>query len=122
MALKSIHNQTSFGVGDVVRVHQRITESGKKTRVQIFEGTVIKIKGRDMGKSFTVRRIGSQKVGIEQIFPLHSPNIEKIEVVRVGMPGVKQAKLYYIRKKSKREIDTIYSRAAKKAKSSNKNS
>lgn len=115
MALQVTHKETTFGVGDVVKVHQRITE-GEKTRSQIFEGMVIGIKGKESGKSFTVRKIGAQKVGIEMIFPLHTPVVEKIEVVRKGMEGVKQAKLYYVREKSTREIERIYSRVAGKNK------
>ncbi len=114
MALIAIHNETQFGVGDVIRVHQRIMEGDKnegKGRVQIFEGMVIKIKGRDTSRSFTVRKIGAQKIGVEQIYPLVSPLVEKIEVVRKGTAGVRRAKLYYTRDKSKRDIETIYSRA-----------
>lgn len=115
MALIATHKDLKFGVGDTVRVHQKIVESGK-TRVSIFEGMVIGIKGRDTQKSFTVRRIGAQKIGIEQIFPLFSPNIEKIEVKRAGLAGIRQAKLYFIRDKSKREIEKIYSRANRRNK------
>jgi len=115
MALVALHKEIEFGVGDVVRVHQKIVESGK-TRVAIFEGMVIKIRGEQQEKSFTVRRIGAQKVGIEQIFPLVSPTIEKIEVKRHGLEGVRHAKLYYTRDKSKREIERIYSRATRKNK------
>ena len=114
MALKIKHNETQFGVGDVVRVHQKIQEEGDKTRTQIFEGMVIGIQGRDMGKNFVVRRIGAQKVGIEMIFPINSPVIEKVEVVREGTEGVQHAKLYYTRYKSSRQIEKIYSRAAGK--------
>lgn len=119
MALIGIHKQTNqqgethetkFGVGDTVRVHQRIVESGK-TRVAIFEGMVIAIRGAAPSTSFVVRRIGEASVGIEQIFPLFSPNIEKIEVKRSGTAGVRQAKLYFTRDKSKREIEKIYSRS-----------
>lgn len=113
MALIAIHKENKFGVGDVVRVHQKIEESGK-TRTAVFEGMVIKIKGEQDEKTFTVRRIGAQKIGIEQIFPLMSPTIEKIEVKRSGVEGVRQAKLYFTRDKSKREIEAIYSRAARK--------
>lgn len=115
MALQVTHKETTFGVGDVVKVHQKITE-GEKVRAQIFEGIVIGIKGKESGKSFTVRKIGAQKIGIEMIFPLHTPTVEKVEVVRKGMEGVKQAKLYYVRGKSTREIERIYSRVADKNK------
>ncbi len=113
MALKATLKETTFGVGDSVRVHQLIRE-GDKTRVQIFEGMVIGIGGRGSGKSFTVRRIGSQKIGIEKIFPLAAPVLEKVEVVRKGTAGVHQAKLYYTRRKSKRQIERIYSRVSGK--------
>lgn len=110
MALKTIHKEVEFAVGDVVAVHQKVQVSADKSRTQIFEGMVIGIKNRGLGKSFTVRRIGTQKIGIEQIIPLASPNLEKIEVKRKGIRGSRQAKLYYTRDKSKKEIEKIYSR------------
>jgi large subunit ribosomal protein L19 len=110
MAIQTTHKDTQFGVGDVIKISQRIKE-GEKERTQAFEGMVISIKGREENKSFTVRKIGSQQVGIERIFPLLSPTIEKIEVVRKGMSGIRRAKLFYTRNKSKREIEKIYSRA-----------
>lgn len=125
MSIITSHNESNFGVGDVVRVHMKVTEGPSnasasdgqgKSRIQVFEGTVIGIKGRDTGKSFTVRRIGAQKIGIEMIFPLLSPTVDKVEVVRKGVEGVRRAKLYYIRGKSNREIEKIYSRAAGKNK------
>jgi large subunit ribosomal protein L19 len=114
MGLKIKHDEIEFGVGDVVRVHQKIIEEGKKERVHVFEGMVMGIKNRGMGQSFMVRRIGVQKVGIEIIFPINSPLIKRVEVKRKGMRGVKRAKLYYTRGKSKKEIEKIYSRASKK--------
>lgn len=113
MALIASFKETSFGVGDTVKVYLKVKE-GEKTRSQIFEGMVIGIKGRDQGKSFTVRKIGAQRVGIEMVFPLNTPTLEKIEVLRHGVEGVKQTKLYYTREKSAREIEKIYSRAAGK--------
>lgn len=113
MALSTSHGKTTFGIGDRIKVVQKIKESGK-TRSQTFEGQVIGIKGRDMNKSFTVRRIGVGQIGIERIYPLASPTIEKIEVVKKGLRGVRRAKLYYTRGKSRREIERIYSRASKK--------
>lgn len=103
----------SFGVGDKVRVVQRIKEKDSE-RDQAFEGTVIKIKGMGDRKTFTVRRIGVQNIGIEKIFPLNLPTISSIEVVRKGLRGVRRAKLYYIRDKSRKEIEKIYSRSAKR--------
>jgi large subunit ribosomal protein L19 len=115
MAIEATHKDTKFGVGDIVDLHQTIVEPGKeKARTQVFQGTVIRIKGRDMGKTITLRRIGAQNVGIELIMPLASPLLEKIEVVREGKRGVRQSKLYYIRHKSKKEIETIYTRAKRK--------
>lgn len=105
--------ETQFSVGDVIRVHQRISE-GEKSRIQVYEGTVIKIKGRGDSKTFTVRRIGVQMVGIEKIFPLEAPIVEKVEVTKKGLRGVRRSKLYYIRTKSRKEISRIYSRANKR--------
>ncbi|MCK4588254.1 50S ribosomal protein L19 [Candidatus Woesebacteria bacterium] len=112
MALKAKHNNIEFGVGDTIRVIQSLKEGGK-TRSKAFEGMVIGIKGREENKTFTVRKIGVGKIGIERIFPLFSPLIEKIEVVRTGVRGVRRAKLYYTRTKPHREIEKIYSRAAR---------
>ena len=118
MALSTTHKpvdgeESVFSVGDVVKVHQRIKE-GEKSRVQVYEGTVIKIKGRGVSKTFTVRRIGAQMIGIERIFPVNTPIIEKIEVVKPGKRGVRRSKLYYIRDKSRKEISRIYSRTNKR--------
>lgn len=86
--------------GDTVRVHQKIEEKGK-TRIQIFEGLVLARKhGTEAGGTFTVRRVASG-VGVEKIFPLYSPMIDKIEVVKRAR--VRRAKLYYIREKVSRE-------------------
>ena len=82
-----------FGPGDTVRVHQRVVE-GDKQRIQVFEGVVIARRGSRTNASFTVRKV-SYGIGVERIFPLHSPNIEKIEVTRQGK--VRRAKLYYLR-------------------------
>jgi len=84
-----------FKVGDTVKVHFKIVE-GKTERVQIYEGLVIAIKNSKVGKTFTVRKI-SYGVGVERVFPIHSPRIVKVEVVRPGK--VRRAKLYYIREK-----------------------
>lgn len=85
-----------FRPGDTVEVSWRIREEGKE-RIQSFSGIVIAIKGAGISKTFTVRKIASQDIGVERIFPLHSPNIQKIEVVRRGK--VRRAKLYYLREK-----------------------
>jgi len=84
-----------FKVGDSVKVHFKIVE-GKTERVQIYEGLVIAMKNSKVGKTFTVRKI-SYGVGVERVFPLHSPRIVKVEVIRPGK--VRRAKLYYIREK-----------------------
>ncbi|MBI4483019.1 MAG: 50S ribosomal protein L19 [Acidobacteria bacterium] len=83
-----------FGPGDTVRVHVRIQEAEDKFRVQVFEGVVIAVKGGGTRASFTVRKI-SFGYGVERIFPLHSPVVEQVEVVRRGK--VRRAKLYYLR-------------------------
>lgn len=83
----------AFRVGDSVKVHVRVRE-GEKERIQIFHGMVIAKKGGGTGSTFTVRKI-SDGVGVERIFPLHSPILGKIEVVRRGR--VRRAKLYYLR-------------------------
>ncbi len=89
-----------FGSGDVIRVWQRVKE-GDKSRLQAFEGLVIARKhGRESGATFTIRKV-SGGVGVERIFPLYSPTIEKIEIV--SHSKVRRAKLYYIRDKAARE-------------------
>ncbi|WP_034994690.1 50S ribosomal protein L19 [Liquorilactobacillus vini] len=82
-----------FRVGDTVRVYARIVE-GSRERVQLFEGVVIKRRGQGISETYTVRKISSG-VGVERTFPLHSPRVDKIEVVRHGR--VRRAKLYYLR-------------------------
>ena len=86
----------AFGVGDTVKVHIKIKE-GSRERIQIFEGFVLKKQNGGIGETFTVRRIASG-VGVEKTFPLHSPKIEKIEVVREG--AVRRAKLNYMRERT----------------------
>ena len=82
-----------FQIGDTVKVAVKIRE-GSRERIQMFEGTVIAIKGSGISKTFTVRRL-SYGVGIERVFPLHSPNVENVQVIRSGK--VRRAKLYYLR-------------------------
>jgi large subunit ribosomal protein L19 len=84
-----------FKVGDTVKVHFKIIE-GKNERVQIYEGLVIAMKNSRVGKTFTVRK-NSYGVGVERVFPFHSPRVVKVEVMRPGK--VRRAKLYYIREK-----------------------
>lgn len=99
----NMEDRKSIGIkaGDTVKVHQRIQDKGK-TRIQIFEGIVLARKhGNEPGATFTVRKMASG-VGVEKIFPLYSPNIDKIEIVKRSK--VRRAKLYFIRDKVAREI------------------
>lgn len=82
-----------INVGDTIRVHNKIKE-GTRERIQLFEGTVIAKNGGGISETFTVRRV-SYGVGVEKTFPVHSPNVEKVEIIRSGK--VRRAKLYYLR-------------------------
>lgn len=82
-----------FNVGDTIRVDVNIRE-GERERIQQFEGTVIAKKGSGVSETFTVRRV-SYGVGVERVFPLHSPNVKAVQVIRLGR--VRRAKLYYLR-------------------------
>lgn len=82
-----------FNIGDTVRVAVKIKE-GEKERIQMFEGTVIARKGSGVSETFTVRRL-SYGVGVERVFPIHSPNVDSVKVIRTGK--VRRAKLYYLR-------------------------
>ena len=84
----------AFNIGDTVRVSVKV-EEGDKTRSQLFEGVVIRKKGSGISRSFTVRRVSFGE-GVERNFPVHSPTVQKIELVRKGK--VRRAKLYYLRK------------------------
>ena len=88
-------NMPVFEIGDTVRVHVKVVE-GEKERVQVFEGTVISRKGGSSAETFTVRKV-SYGVGVERIFPIHSPIVERVDVVRQGR--VRRAKLFYLRSK-----------------------
>ena len=99
----NMEDRKNLGIkaGDTVRVHQKIQDKGK-TRIQVFEGLVLARKhGNEPGATFTVRKVSSG-VGVEKIFPLYSPNIDKIEIVKRAK--VRRSKLYYIREKVNREI------------------
>lgn len=87
-----------FNIGNTVRVHVKIKE-GEKERIQVFEGVVIRRKGTRNRETFTVRKV-AYNVGVERIFPVHSPWIDKVEVVRIG--AVRRAKLYYLRQRTGR--------------------
>lgn len=82
-----------FGSGDTVRVHAKVVE-GNRERIQVFEGVVIRVRNKGVSSNFTVRKIASG-VGVERTFPLHSPRVDKIEVVRRGK--VRRKNLYYLR-------------------------
>ena len=84
-----------FRVGDTIKVH-KIVREGKETRTQIFSGIILSIRGEKANKMMIVRRIGADHIGVEQIFPLVSPSISKIDVTIRG--DVRRAKLYYLRK------------------------
>ena len=96
-------------IGDFVKVHVKVKE-GTRERIQIFEGTVIAKKGEGIRETFTVRRI-SYGVGVERIFPVHSPRLDKVELVRKGK--IRRAKLYYLRErvgkaaKVKEKLDVV---------------
>ena len=110
----------NFKIGDTVKVHFNIVE-GRNERIQIYEGVVIAFKNSKVGKTFMVRKI-SYGVGVERVFPLHSPRVTKVEVVRPGK--VRRAKLYYIRDKIGKGAkikELIVSRKAKASAASSTN-
>lgn len=82
-------------IGDNIRVHAQIVEGGK-TRIQVFEGILIRIRGRDVNKTFTVRKVGAGGIGVERTWPLNAKSIVKIEVKK-KTSGVRRSKLYYLR-------------------------
>ena len=93
-ALKAIAaGSVKFNVGDTVKVSVNIRE-GERERIQMFEGTVIAKKGSGVAETFTVRRV-AYGVGVERVFPLHSPNVKDVQVIRYGK--VRRSKLYYLR-------------------------
>ncbi|MEX0785520.1 MAG: 50S ribosomal protein L19 [Dehalococcoidia bacterium] len=91
--LKPNPNVEEFGPGDTVRVHAKVVE-GERERIQVFEGAVIRRRNAGSSSNFTVRRV-AHGVGVERTFPIYSPRLEKVEVVRRGK--VRRAKLYYLR-------------------------
>lgn len=104
MAISLTIKDTLVHVGDIIKVHLKVVE-GEKERVQVFEGTVISIKGRGSNKMFTVRKIASGGIGVERVIPVDSPWISKIDVKKKG--DVRRAKLYYIRSQSARQVSQI---------------
>jgi large subunit ribosomal protein L19 len=112
MALTLKFQDVEFGVGDKVRISQTFTEKDKE-RSQNFDGIVISLKKGSV-PTFTVRKIGEAMIGIEKIFPLDTPTLKSIKVIRSGHKGTNKAKLYFIRNKPKKEIDKIYFRADKR--------
>ncbi len=93
--LKQVNRERNFSVGDVIKIYYKIKE-GSKERIQVYEGTVIAIQNKGAGRSITVRRI-SYDVGVERIFPLYAPTIEKIEKIKSN--HIRRGKLYYLREK-----------------------
>lgn len=125
MANQITLGDTTFHVGDTVKVHYKLIEKEKvagkakrevkeeiRERIQVFEGIVISIKGHGNNKMFTVRRIAAGGIGIERIFPLISPWIKKVTVKNRGK--VRRAKLYYIRKITKKETEKLKERKEEK--------
>lgn len=104
MAQYFTYQDTTISSGDTVRVSQQISEGGK-TRTQHFEGIVIAIKNAGNGRSFTVRRIGANGVGVEKIFPVKLPSIANIKVTRQA--HVRRAKLYYLRSRVGKAATTL---------------
>lgn len=113
--LEKIHSEqfrkerAEFNVGDSVRVHTKVVE-GDKERIQIFAGVVIGMRGRGLNETFTVRRI-SYGEGVERIFPVHSPRVDKIEIERKG--AVRRAKLTYLRKRLGKGATLVKEKEAK---------
>lgn len=97
MAISSVIKNQQVSIGDTLAVHQEVQEEGK-TRIQIFQGVIISIKGESENKSFTVRKISSASIGVERTWPVNSPTIKKVEVKKEGR--VRRAKLYYLRKRT----------------------
>ena len=104
MAISADIKSTPVHVGDLVRVHLKVLEQ-EKVRVQIFEGLIIGIRGRQENRSFTVRKIASGGIGVERIFPLNSPCITKVDIKKKGT--IRRAKLNYIRRQSTRRVAQI---------------
>jgi large subunit ribosomal protein L19 len=104
-------DSVNFGIGDSVRVHTKVVE-GDKERIQVFAGVVIGRRGHGLNETFTVRRI-SYGEGVERVFPIHSPRVDKVEVERQG--SVRRAKLTYLRKRLGKGATLVKEKAAKAA-------
>lgn len=124
MAISTNYNQTTFHVGDTIQVHYKLIEkevvSGKakrekheeiRERIQVFQGIVISIRGEGANKTFMVRKIAAGNIGVERIFPLNSPWIKDIKIVKSAK--VRRAKLYYLREKGSKEIERLKEKVAK---------
>jgi large subunit ribosomal protein L19 len=109
MSQSFTYQDIEINVGDTIRVHQKIQE-GKKSRIQIFEGIVIAVKNRLENKSFTVRKIAVGGIGVEKIFSVMMPSIDKIEVKRKG--DVRRAKLYYLRDRVGKAANKVKEKSA----------
>lgn len=104
------YQDQNISVGDTVRVHQEVIEN-EKQRIQIFEGIVIAVKNRGNNRSFTVRKIAANNIGVEKIFPVMLPTIKKIEVKRQGQ--VRRSKLYYLRDRIGKQATRVKEKALK---------
>lgn len=109
MSQRFIYQDTEINVGDTVRIHQRIQE-GKKSRIQVFEGIVIAVKNREVNKTFTVRKVAAGGIGVEKIFPVQMPGLEKIEKKRSG--AVRRSKLYYLRERVGKAANKVKEKSA----------
>lgn len=92
--------EQALHIGDIVRIHSRVEEGGR-VRIQVFEGILIRLKGRGENQTFTVRKIGVGGIGVERIWPLNSKSLVKVEVKKKAS-GVRRSKLYYLRELSGR--------------------
>lgn len=101
MALTLDHENIKASVGDTVKVHITFAQGDKKKK-QVFKGTLIAIRGRGSNRMFTVRKVGKDKIGVERIFPLNSPFVQNLEVVKKGK--TRRSKLFFIRGLSEREL------------------
>ncbi|MBI4028893.1 MAG: 50S ribosomal protein L19 [Candidatus Blackburnbacteria bacterium] len=112
MSLTVVHKDKSFNIGDTVCVWQTIKEQtakgGERTRLQAFEGIVIASRGHGDNKSFTVRRMATGGIGVERIFPVNSPLIDRVDLTNRGI--VRRSKLYYLREKTSREVAEVAKR------------